>query len=171
MIAICFYGSAPSDEIRKIILDKFGKLEFKIFESYDTDTFKSLEVVSFKKRDYELENNIEFSLCVAIHTDDIELMKNFNILNLKFTQHNTIYFMKGYFSISRYKTGINPEIFFAKSSTFDRICEFYTNQRFFIDRHWVRGQLEEVFYYHVKSLIIKAACINYENSNLFIRTA
>ncbi len=170
MLAICFYGM-PSREVKQVILNKCKELDFKLFESYNVDATKSLQDVSFKKRDYEIENNIEFKACLALNTTDIEMIKNFNVLRLGFLRYNVLYFIKGYFNSVRYKTGVNPEMFYANSITFDRICEYHTNLNH-IDRHWIRSnKSEEIFYYHIKSLLIKAECVNHENSNLFIRTA
>jgi len=169
-IAICFYGKPPTNKVRELINEKFKEFEFIEFESYDSNEFKSLLDVSFKKRDYEIENNINFSACIAINSTDTDAIKLLHPLRIKIVTYNVIYFIKGCFDETRYRTGINPEIFYATSLTFDRICEYYTNLKNLCMAQNPSSRPEEVFYFHIKSLLLKAKCIDYENSGLFIRT-
>lgn len=165
-IACCFYGNKlPDDTISKICSDLTGEnIHVTTFMSYSDDKFKSLESVAHIKRKYEIVNKFDFDICIAIDgiTDSIIIPEPID--------DNTVYYYSGAFINA--STLICPGLFLAVSEIFDRACEFNINLPN-INAHWLPLEQQNSsgkFFYHLKSLMIKTKCINYENSSLFIRS-
>jgi hypothetical protein len=169
-LAVCLYGalnnSVPNIKNQCLIL--FGKTyELLYFENFeDTDLYKNLWFANFKKRQYEIENNSEFDVCLALGTNQMVLS---HILRIPETLREKLYFAKGEYFSRVASTAISPSIFFSNSLIFDVVCNFGL-----VYKSLPPGRksklLEEDFYYFLKTLKIETECINYENRSLFKRT-
>jgi hypothetical protein len=172
--AVCFYGTSNKNtlSIREYLDKSFSDLNY--FEHYDDDVYKSLWISNFKKRQVELALKQDFSSCLAIDTSDdtLELILNNTDLLSKINSctDNKIYFVNGEFFLNKGSTSASPQIFFSNSFTFDLACNFGL-QRSTLPLDRKLGTIGEDFYYFLKTLKIKTQCINYENRNLFKRTA
>lgn len=183
-LAICIYGSKENRELVQRIRSEndriFSGHQVTYFEiTSDPVLHKNLWLASFKKRQHELNNIVEFDVCLALNIDD-EWIVDFlyspsnpaiNLIidppKFKNISNEKLYFIKG--AYSKGYTIISPSIFFASSLIFDLACNFGVARPMFpIERG--RGTDEEDFYFFLKTLRIKTECTNYENSSLFKRT-
>ncbi len=168
-LALCFYGKIPATDIQKAeAIARFSNRDCILFENYDTASrSKSLMNVSYLKRQFEILNHFSFDTCVAIDSESDALMHT--VLRYH-ARPGFVYFTKGYYLTSHGgTTGVNPEIFYAESMTFDRAAELCIGMQN-MDSDWMTSdRIEEIFYLHLKSLDIKTECVNCENSDMFIR--
>lgn len=181
-LAICLYGyerAVDLDVIKKTILEKLPMCRVKFFESFVPDTdpdirvFLSLQRVAFKKRSFEIQTKEEFDLCIALNINNHEEIKHFKMV--RNPKSDTVYYTRGGYNETYVVTFTNPDLFYADSFTFDRACEYYLNLPN-IEMHRLRGYGNmifghpEIFYYHLKTLILTTECVNNEDRNLFERT-
>lgn len=168
-LALCFYGKMPADAaLKEKAISRYPNCQCTVFESYDSDSrSKALMNVAFLKRQQEILNYTDFDVCLAIDTEK-DLLAHTLIRSI--IKPDTLYFTKGYYLTKRGGvTGVSPEIFYADSMTFDRAAEFFIGLQN-TDLEWLTSRrVEEIFFYHLKSLAIKTECINRENSDMFIR--
>lgn len=167
-LAVCFYGDVlPSVDTMHSVFEKFKHYQISMFTGVSERKTQALLKSAFDKRKVEISKMFEFDICLAIDSSASELIKYTAVTP---GYPNTIYFTKGFYKHSTMSTGVNPSVFYGRSLTFDRACEFDVNLNH-INYKWLRGNtLEELFHYHLKSLDIRTRCINRENSDMFIRT-
>lgn len=171
ILAICLYGdnNLNADKAKLLCLDrykKFNNFDIVFFEKYDEIKFKSLWLCSFEKDKYELENKMVFDACLAIDIDHYHLIEETTVLSII---EDKLYYTTGFYLIHLNMSGASPAMFYANSLLFNRACEFYLSN---IESKFLRDQrLESKFYFYLKSHNIQLECINYENRNLFKRTA
>jgi hypothetical protein len=180
-LAICLYGTSIDnvsiikhycEDALKYLLDSYNITYFENVE--DADIYLSLWKVAFKKRQEELIKKNDFDICLAIDTsdDNVNRFSNFEPLlsNIHYYNDKKIYFSTGTFFPERGSTSVSPQIFFSNSLMFDLACNFGL-KRHTLPSNRKLGTIGEDFYYFLKTLKIKTECINYENSDLFKRTA
>ena len=170
-IAICIYGLEDENWPVEKIQPK--DCTFTIFTDVNKDKYNSLFRVSFKKRDFEITNDFEFYICIAIYARTFISLDE--LLIPEVILDNKIYSSRGHFLHSNWRTGISMNMFLCKSIEFDRAAEYVHNIK-----NIPSGQSnnscnftdeEEMFYFHLKSLFFNTECVNVEDSSMFIRTA
>ena len=171
ILAVCLYGdnNLNADKAKSLCLaryKKFNNFDIVFFEKYDEIKFKALWLCSFEKDKYELENKMVFDACLAIDVDHCQLVEETPVLSVI---EDKLYYATGFYIRNINISGASPAMFYANSLLFNRACEFYLNT---IESKFLRDErLESRFYFHLKSYNIQLECINYENRNLFKRTA
>jgi hypothetical protein len=164
-LAVCLYGTINSidkiDLVKDTLLKKFSdEFDLSFFQCFDNlNQFINLKKVSFLKRSREIELGDLFDICLAVHTDYVELLDS---LFFKDVTLNTLFFVKGVYRSYTIGTGIYPWIFYSHSLIFDKACEFEYNTIPPTDR-----SLEDRFYYHLKTLYIDTECINSSDPTIF----
>lgn len=179
-LAICFYGTVADinlEEIKKNCSTRFPEYDIVYFENFgDIKPLKNLWLCSFKKRQYELDNGIEFNICIAVDPSVDWVSMWLNSINplmildsskLKSISDDILYFPKGSCSI-RAVTSVPVCMFFASSHIFDLACNFIIALPS-LPRDRYTTTIDEDFYFFLKTLKIKTECSNYENSSLFKR--
>jgi hypothetical protein len=167
-LAICLFGPSGTDAtgLKEMCLALYGE-NARYFESYvDTDSYRNLWLSSFKKRQFEIANDLGFTVCLAINAGEKWNAEILPILPVRLTE--TLYFVKGGCVMSYGQTFISPDAFFAESHLFDIACMFGLT-RTILPINRKSKTIQEDFYHYLKSLKIKTECINYENSSLFER--
>jgi hypothetical protein len=165
-LAICYFGK--KDEREKVLdlaRKKFSNYEVTLFASIGEDKAHNLWKASLQKRNYEIENQIEFDVCVGVCSTNFV---NFNNTNINELVKNKVYYTSGYYLKAAHRTGAHLNIFYCQSIEFDRVAEFFHSVKS-IDTGLTKES--EQFFYHLKTLNFDTECINYENSSLFIRSA
>jgi hypothetical protein len=162
-IAFCTYNL--DSNIKISISKKFNEYDVSFFEIDRTDNIY-LDILSLSriKRNYELDNYIDFDIC-ALMTTNIKI-EDINIDNIT---DNEFIFYSGK-QISSVIIEIDYNFYYSATRIFDRAAEFMYNK----DIGNIKNAFGEVssaglFYCHLKSLGIKTRCMNVENSSLFIR--
>lgn len=166
-LAVCLYGSKNSDPMitkefcNSELGDKFHIHFYEYFEN--DDPLINLWTVNFNKRQYEIKNTKEYSVCLALNvnaTNESLPIEKYLPLN------DQLYYIMGGFDIPTQTTFISLSAFFANSYIFDMVCSFGL-----VKGKWQNliksRNIEEEFYFYLKTLKIKTGCINYENSSLF----
>jgi hypothetical protein len=183
-LAICLYGLNEDKEL----VQRIRKENDRIFPGHRLTYFettsdpilhRNLWLASFKKRQHELNNIVEFDACLALNIED-KWVTDFlysptnpvfdliiNPLTFKNMSDEKLYFVKG--AYSKGFTVISPSVFFASSLLFDLACNFSIARPTF-PKDRARETDDEDFYYFLKTLKIRTECTNYENSSLFKRT-
>lgn len=171
---LCIHNSTPA--IKNSILSRLGNFTVDVFEDNVTnDKFEAYYRMTVMKRDLEISRHREFDVCVAMSgTSDIH--QHFQITDLP--KYNVLYFVAGHAGAgelpadrvgsSRITLSINTDMFYSDSIVFDRANEYKfhrINTSIFREKYDIGNN----FYFHLKSLRIDTECINYEDSNLFIR--
>jgi|SRR5690606_12407662 len=159
-IALCIYTDNADYKIDPA-LEAFG---YEIFFEYHKNLFFALRNVSVKKRIHELKLLEEYDICIGYDP----MRSNIDDLNLKDPEYNKVYYAYGHFNSTKFLTGAEPSLFFSKTVEFNRVCEFSDNYENIKDLRLEK--ISEKFIFHIRSLYLRNECVNYENSNLFIRT-
>lgn len=172
-LAVCLYNNFDDGpavaHIKNFLLEKYTNYTIQFFENYspDNDSIKNLWLSAFKKESYELDSDRIFDLCLAINTSHVDLLETINIPQIIYDK---LYYVSGFANMFISSTGIDLNIFFAKTTIFDIACNFYLAKDF-LPKDKKGTSIEESFYYYCKGFKIKTECVNYENSSLFKRTA
>jgi len=165
-LAVCIY-SFKDGRIITDIRRLFSEYSVTVICDMSNDVAQSIYNVSLMKRDREILNKADFDICMAINGSCSldEYMRISTEPSL-----NTIYFSSG---ILHYRSiSINFDMFYGKSSSFDRACEFNLNlKNIQLDRLYKSSTLGDKFYFHLKSLNLNPRCINHENSDLLVGSA
>lgn len=166
-LAVCIH-SKDSRELKRVISEKYSNLNIVFFEGYDDDIFKSLWKLSVIKTNYEITNYIDFDVCMAVMSDDISMFDHTVILP---PDHNVIYYHSGR-KIKNHFIDISLTNFYSRSLEFDRVCECYHHTHLSRINKIENNTLSNgtLLFCHIKSLTMNIKCINYEDSNLFIRS-
>ena len=162
-IALCIYGPeiVSYGKLYSDFADAYPEHTVTLFRDINENKLQSLWRVSTVKRNYEIEHQIEFDLCVGVYSLDTSLA------HCKIPHdivQDTLYFTNGYFDQSRFSTGVSMSCFFCRSYEFDRVSEFIHNVAN------IRIHLpdeESRFYFHIKSLMYRTECVNREDATLF----
>lgn len=161
-LAICVYGNNSIQDLLVETKQKFPEYTPTVFVDTGPDKIKSLWNVSVKKRNYEIQHEFDFDVCIGLYSDSYNQYLNCKIPSV--IEDNKIYFTQGHYRSQR--TGISLNLILGKSYEFDRAAEFIDDLPF-IDPKLTNE--DEQFFYHLKSLILETECLNYANSSLFIR--
>lgn len=164
-LALCYFGSIDKkDDVLEKAKQKFPEYNIHLFSSIGNNKYLELWRVSLLKRNYELEHNFEFDVCIGLNS---EKFRSFNYTRIDEVEPNTVYYISGYHQMLTHLSGANFSIFFSKSIEFDRVAEFFHSRQFI---NTGLNDESQQFLYHIKTLGFEAECINFENSSLFIRT-
>lgn len=173
-LAICFFntGSKNIDELTNRCLSRFDKFTITFFNDATDDEFKSLWLVAFKKRCAELADRKDFDICLCINggsNDDL-----LDHVTIPENLDDKLYYSTGFHywepgGIER--MGMYPTGIFSNSLLFDRLAEYVLSPS--VDPIFLGGRKDqsERLYNYIKVLRMEVECINYENSDLFKRTA
>lgn len=181
-LCICYYGTSNSEEVIKKIHSNWGKT-FNISNivyhiDYTTpNLYYNLWRCVMKKRQHELDQKVNFRTVLAINTDSpiiteyITDVKLFHLIidpvKLLETKDDILYYCMGEF-LPNNTTAIDTSIFYSNNVIFDMVANF----GLVVDSLRVkRNNTNDFsnFFYYLKTLKIKAECINYENRGLFKR--
>jgi hypothetical protein len=168
-LALCIY-SKISDEVRTALLSKCKLFDVTVFEDYNEDKFRALYNVSILKRHHEIATKVDFTTCLAIGANRLDLIDSLSIRLIP--KYRICHFIAGEYKPKLMSVSIDTDIFYADSSTFDRICEYHLNlPNINPERIFSGVEPGDKFYYHLKSLMLKSECTNFENRDLLIRPA
>lgn len=187
-IAICFYNIDPSlQTLNKLKLNfdrLFSKCQISYFEHFSTDgatVLQGMYNVAHIKRLEETTRlyQFEFDACFSINLNN-DIIKSNNDLYFNFLfcrvklenmlDSNTLYYLSGGFEAATSTTEINFNAFYSTSRLFDIVSKFGL-----LYDHLPTGRkgsnINQDFYYYLKSLKIQTECVNYEIGSLFKRPA
>lgn len=166
-LAVCIYGQ-DNNEIKEVISKKYSEYLITFFEYFDSDLFKSLWTLSVMKCNHEIIHFMEFDICMAVLSKDVSIFETTPIVDV---QEKIVYFHSGK-KIDYNIVDISLTNFYSKSLIFDRVCECYHHKHLsrISNLRATPLSLGSLLFCHIKSLMLSTSCINYENSNLFIRS-
>lgn len=154
-VAICVFGNKKLSELSIPVISEHQV----VFNVANADCWKSLWLTANAKRNYEIDNHVEFNLCLGINTPHVSILDTFKLSSTY--DKETFYFYDGYFT--GHTVGINPTMFLASSHIFDIVSHYH------VSLHGNDLAKPEEFYHFIKKFAITTQCINYENSSLFKR--
>lgn len=195
---VCYYGTKNNPELVENI-NRSWKENFDLNITHysvdvsTADLYYNLWKCSVNKMDIELTTKKFFHTVIAINLDDEEVIQQFiektqsylfirpkELFNVK---PDVVYYCLGSL-VEKFKTAINPSIFYADSSTFS-IAANYGLVRSKIEKQnslaisqsplsSFSNKLNNdhiYFYTFLKNYKLKTECVNYENRGMFKRTA
>lgn len=107
------------------------------------------------KRDYEIENNIEYDLCVRMEFNKINLLKNINFPND--IKSNTIYSINNRYVDNHFPYySIDYDYFYCDSQTFDKISILYNFLHTLPKHGFIKNiNINEMFEFFRQMLLLK----------------
>lgn len=165
-LAICYFGAKDENEkILKFARVCFPDYEVHMFTSIGEDKLRCFWKSAFKRREYELQHKFEFDVVMGVGSDMFKTFAYTKIPDV--VEANKIYYTTGHYIRLTHLAAADLSVFFCKSIEFDRLSELMFSVPLTSS---VTTNESEQFFYHIKSLIFEAECINYENRSLFIRS-
>lgn len=182
-LCICYYGTNNGEEtitkIHNIWAKTFNISNLIYHMDYSTpDLYHNLWRCAMKKRQHDLTERISFKTVLVINTDSpsvTEYLTDFKLFHLIIdpaelldTKDDVLYYCMGEF-LPNNTTAIDTSIFYSNNVIFDMVANF----GLVVDSLRIkRNNTNDFsnFFYYLKTLKIKAKCVNYENRGLFKRS-
>jgi hypothetical protein len=157
---------------------KFDLNNFSLGDKYSAPSilgvcsqYYSWMIAANLKRQYEIENNFEYDICIRGRTDlsfesenQSELLKK-----MPLPKNNTIYTVHN--NLKYDSPSVGDLFFYSNSLTFDLVANFYRGCIFFVDSLFsVKKIPEESFFYYLKMLNIDVHTLNYIISPKVVRS-
>lgn len=194
---VCYYGTFHNPELVTHI-NRSWQENFDLpvvnfcVDTSTPDLYFNLWKCSVTKMDMELTTKKFFRVVIAINLDDTVIINQFTektqsqlfirakeLLNIK---PDTVYYCLGEL-VEKYKTTMNPVIFYADSSTFSIAANYGLVKSTVAkenDLHLSNSPMNSIkdrlmndhtyFYNFLKNYKLKTECVNYENRGMFKRS-
>lgn len=160
------------NHLRQFAEHKFSTVGYYGWPTYGEPNITSIShqyyswmMVANLKRQYELENNFEYDVCIHGRTDlDFTSGETETLIkSLPAPKPNTIYTVHNIFEYS--KLCVGDIFFYSDSLTFDKISNYIRGSIYYIDGYFPQKKLpEEAFVYYLKMLNITISALDYRIS-------